>query len=97
LQTFLFLRGKALHLEHDGLNLLPEHARGALQRVDLALSRGDGDFLVAEFRLRLLEARLQFRLLALQRAAALAGFGNFFLKLQHIGLELGNLVFATEN
>ena len=57
LQAFAFLRGEAINLEHDGLNLLTKQPRGILQRFELAFARGNGDFLLAQFRLRLLQAR----------------------------------------
>ena len=65
--------GQAFDLEHDGLNLLAQQAGGILQRLELAFARGDGHFLLAQFGLRLLQAGLQFRLLAQQRAALAAG------------------------
>ncbi len=48
--------------------------------------------------LRLLQARLQFRLLALQRALAAAGFGDLFLQAPPARrLQFGDLVLAAEN
>ena len=76
LQTFLFLRGEALNFKNDRLNFLVQQPVGILQRVELAFARGDGDFLLAQFRLRLLQAGLQFRLLAQQRAAFAAHVGD---------------------
>src|ERR1035437_7745013 len=61
LQTFLLLRGKTLHFKHDRLDFLVEQAVGILQRLELALARGNGNFLLT-----------QFRLLAQQRAALAA-------------------------
>ncbi len=71
LQTFLLLCGEALHFKHDGLDLLVEQTVGILQRLEFTFTRGDGDFLHAQFRLRLLQAGLQFRLFA-QEFTALA-------------------------
>ena len=51
-----------------------------MQRVELALARGDGHFLGAQFRLGLLQAGLQLRLFAEQRALAPADFGDAFLQ-----------------
>ena len=70
LQAFLFLRGQALDLINDRVDLLVQQALGILQRVELAFVRGDGHFLGAQFGLRLLQAGLKFGLLALQRAFA---------------------------
>ena len=70
LQPFLFLRGQALNLINDRVDLLVQQALGILQRVELAFVRGDGHFLGAQFGLRLLQAGLQLGLLALQRALA---------------------------
>ena len=61
LQPFLFLRGQALDLINDRINLLVQQALGILQRVELAFVRGDGDFLGAQLGLRLLQAGLQAR------------------------------------
>ena len=82
--AFLFLRGEALDFVNDGVDLLVQQAAGILQRIELALARGDGDFLLAQFVLRLLQAGLQFRLLAQQRAALAAGLGHALLEFGHV-------------
>jgi hypothetical protein len=69
LQAFLFLRRQALDFKNHRLNFLVQQPVRILQRVELAFARGNGHFLLAQFRLRLLQAGLQFRLLAQQRAA----------------------------
>ena len=61
LQAFLLLRGQALNLINDRVDLLVQQPLGILQRVELAFVRGDGDFLGAQFGLRLLQAGLQAR------------------------------------
>ena len=80
LVPFLLLRGEALDFVNDRVDFLVQHALGILQRLELAFVRGDGDFLRAQFRLRLLQAGLQRRLLALQRAFAAADFADLFLQ-----------------
>ena len=51
-----------------------------LKRSDLALAGGDGDLLLAQLRLRFLQARLEFRLFALERALRPAGLFNLLLQ-----------------
>ena len=97
LQTFLLLRGEALDFKNHRLDFLVQQPVGILQRVELAFARGDGDFLLAQFRLRLLQARLQFRLLAQQRAAFAAHLGHAMLDFRQFAVQFGDLVFAAEN
>src|ERR1035437_2116100 len=97
LQTFLLLRGKTLHFKYDCLDFLVQQAVGILQRLELALARGNGNFLLAQFRLRLLQTGLQFRLLAQQRAALAARLGDEILQFVQFSLKFGNLVFTAEN
>ena len=97
LRAFLFLRGEALDFKNDRLDFLVQQPVGILQRVELAFARGDGDFLLAQFRLRLLQAGLQFRLLAQQRAAAAAHLGDAHLDFRQFAVQFGDLVFAAEN
>ena len=51
----------------------------------------------AQFRLRLLQARLQRRLFALQRAFAAADFVDLFLKSRELRLQFRDLIFASED
>ena len=97
LQTFLLLRGEALDFKNDRLDFLVQQPVGILQRVELALARGDGDFLLAQFRLRLLQRRLQFGLLAQQRAAFAAHLGHAVLERGQFILQIGNLILAAQN
>ena len=97
LQTFLFLRGEALDFKNHRLDFLVQQPVGILQRVELAFARGDGDFLLAQFRLRLLQAGLQFRLLAQQRAALAARLGDAFLDFRQFVLQIGDLIFPAKN
>ena len=57
LQTFLLLRGEALHFKNDRLDFLVQQTVGIFQRLEFAFARGNGDFLFAQFRLRLLQTR----------------------------------------
>ena len=59
LRSFLLLGGKALDLVDHRLDLLVEQSLRTLQRVELALMRGNGNFLLAQFLLRLLQPGLQ--------------------------------------
>ena len=98
LQAFLLLRGQALDFKNDRLDFLVQQPVGILQRVEFALARGDGDFLLAQFRLRLLQAGLQFRLLAQQRAAfAAASSATRSCNSASSACKFGDLVFAAEN
>ncbi len=58
-RAFRLLRRQAVDLINDGLDLLRQHARGIFQRLEFALARGDGHFLRAQLRLRLLQSSLQ--------------------------------------
>ena len=84
LRAFLFLRGQALDFKNHRLDFLVQQPVGILQRVEFAFARGDGHFLLAQFRLRLLQAGLQFRLLAQQRAALAARLRDALLQLRPV-------------
>ena len=68
LQALLFLRGQALDFIDDRVNLLMQQPLRILQRVELALVRGNSHFLRPKFLLRLLQPGLKLGLLALQCA-----------------------------
>ena len=68
-----------------------------MQRIEFAFARGDGDFLLAQFRLGLLQARLKFGLLRQQRAPLAAGLGHAFLEFRQLILQFRDLIFAAEN
>jgi len=68
-----------------------------LQRVEFAFARGNGDFLLTQFRLRGLQARLQFRLLAQQRTAFAARLGDAILNFRQFILQFGDLIFTAKN
>ena len=86
-----------MHLEHYRFNLLIQQTIGILQRLELAFARGDGDFLHAQLRLRLLQRRLQFGLLAQKFAALLARALDQLLKFVQLRLQFGNLILAAKN
>jgi len=97
LQPFLFLRGQALNLINNRINLLVQQPLGIVERVELAFMRGDGHFLRAQFNLRLLQPGLKFGLLALQGAFAAANFGHFFLQAGQGRPQVSDLVFPAQN
>jgi len=74
-----------------------QQAAGILEGVKLALVGGDGHLARPQLRLGLLEAGLQFGLLALQGALPPARLGHPFLQGRQRGLQLGNLVFPAQN
>ena len=85
--AFPLLRGEALDLIDDGVNLLVQERWEFLEGVEFALVRGDGDFLAAQFRLRLLQAGLKPGLFAQQRALAAAQFVDLLLRLAEVRLQ----------
>ena len=97
LRAFGFLRREAFHLEHHRVNALVQEAIGIVQRIELALARGDGDFLLAQFHLRLLQGGLQIGLLAQPRGALLGRLGDMAVKFRQFHLQLGDLIFAAQN
>jgi hypothetical protein len=97
LVAFVLLRGEAFQLVGDRLGFLIEGADGALQRIELALARGDGHFLRAQICPGLFEAGLKFRLLALQCALAATGFVHLLLQLSERTLQFRDLVFAGKH
>ena len=96
--AFLFLRGQALNLVNDGVDLLVQQALGILQRIELAFVRGDGHFLGAQLGLRLLQAGLQVRS---ARSAARRGLrltsATSLLQFRQRRLQLGDLVLAAQD
>jgi hypothetical protein len=97
LQAFLFLRGQALDLIDNSLNLLLQQPLGILQGALFSFVRGDGNFLGAEFGLRLLETGLQFRLFALESAFAPADFSHSALQQRQRCAQLHDLVLASQD
>ena len=97
LLSFLFLRRQALDFVNDRVDFLVQHPPGILQRVVLAFARGDVDFLCAQFVLRLLQARLQRGLFAHQHSFAAARVADLILQAGQVPLQLGDLVFSSQN
>ena len=97
LRAFLFLRGEALDFVNDGVDLLVQQPLRSLQRVEFALMRGDGHFLLAQFGLRLLKTGLQRSLFTEQRALVAAQFIDLFLRLGDLRFQFGDLIFAAED
>jgi len=64
--------------------------------IELAFVRGNGHLPGAQFRLRLLQALLEFILLALQRAFVPADFCHLLLQGRQAALQLGDLVLPPQ-
>ena len=88
---------QAVDLENHGLDFLGEQAGGVFQGLELALARGDGDLPRAQFGLRLLQAGLQLRLLAQERALLPAGVADAFLQGAGGLAQFGDLIFAAQD
>ena len=82
---------------NHSVDLLVQQALGILERVELALVRGDGYFLRAQFDLRPLQASLKLGLLALQGAFAAADFGHLFLQAGQCRAQINDLVLPAQN
>ena len=94
---FVVLVGEGLDLVDDGIDALVGGKEGLAQGVEFALVGGDGEFLLAEFGLVLLEAGLDLGLFAEQGAFVAAGGLDLILEAGELGLQFGDLVLAAEN
>ena len=97
LQPFLFLRGQALNLVDDGINLLMEQSLGILQRIELAFVSSNRHLLGTQFDLRLLQTRLQLGLLALKNPFGTADFRYLPFQLGQCPVQVSDLILPAQN
>ena len=65
--------------------------------LEFALPNGNGNLVRPQFRLRVLQPRLELRLFARESAFAAADVIDALLQRRHGGLQFGDLIFAPED
>ena len=91
------LTGQGLEIPIDLSQANLKRPLGGLKCIELALTGGHGDLLLAQFHPHLFESQLQGRLLGLESPLLPTGLGDAVLQRGDLGLEFGDLILATQD